>query len=202
MLPGCRSRRTQPNELIAPRSAGFETLALQATKPQFRLRPKEASSCSVSVYSGSVFTAAVVSAAIAPGGALEASPGAKKPAKLKHLIFIVQENRSFDHYFGTYPGADGIPTQTPCLPSQWYPSQCFTPYPNHVDSNQGGPIVSQYQIQDVDNGKMDGFVMGASSSSARNARRRGGIATSLRDASRRRWSTTRAFARTSTASSM
>ena len=31
-------------------------------------------------------------------------------SKLEHLIFIVQENRSFDHYFGTYPGADGIPT--------------------------------------------------------------------------------------------
>ena len=30
---------------------------------------------------------------------------------LDHLIFIVQENRSFDHYFGTFPGADGIPTQ-------------------------------------------------------------------------------------------
>ena len=28
---------------------------------------------------------------------------------LDHLIFIVQENRSFGHYFGTYPGADGIP---------------------------------------------------------------------------------------------
>ena len=28
---------------------------------------------------------------------------------IKHLIFIVQENRSFDHYFGTYPGADGFP---------------------------------------------------------------------------------------------
>ena len=28
---------------------------------------------------------------------------------LDHLIFIVQENRSFDHYFGTFPGADGIP---------------------------------------------------------------------------------------------
>jgi phospholipase C len=37
--------------------------------------------------------------------------------KLKHLIFIVQENRSFDHYFGTYPGADGIPRKLPCLPS-------------------------------------------------------------------------------------
>jgi len=30
--------------------------------------------------------------------------------KLQHLIFIVQEIRSFDQYFGTYPGADGIPT--------------------------------------------------------------------------------------------
>ena len=29
---------------------------------------------------------------------------------LDHVIFIVQENRSFDHYFGTFPGADGIPT--------------------------------------------------------------------------------------------
>lgn len=29
--------------------------------------------------------------------------------KLQHLVFIMQENRSFDTYFGTYPGADGIP---------------------------------------------------------------------------------------------
>ncbi|MGD0478184.1 MAG: alkaline phosphatase family protein [Nitrososphaerales archaeon] len=26
-----------------------------------------------------------------------------------HLIFIVQENHSFDNYFGTYPGANGLP---------------------------------------------------------------------------------------------
>ncbi len=31
--------------------------------------------------------------------------------KIKHVIVIMQENRSFDQYFGTYPGADGIPTQ-------------------------------------------------------------------------------------------
>ena len=29
--------------------------------------------------------------------------------KIKHVIVIEQENRSFDSYFGTYPGADGIP---------------------------------------------------------------------------------------------
>src|SRR5207237_10395564 len=26
---------------------------------------------------------------------------------IKHVIFIVKENRTFDHYFGKYPGADG-----------------------------------------------------------------------------------------------
>jgi phospholipase C len=29
--------------------------------------------------------------------------------KIEHFVFIMQENRSFDSYFGTYPGADGIP---------------------------------------------------------------------------------------------
>ena len=38
---------------------------------------------------------------------------------LDHLIFIVQENRSFDHYFGTYPGADGIP-----MDAQGRPTVC------------------------------------------------------------------------------
>ena len=29
-------------------------------------------------------------------------------SKIQHIIFIVQENHSFDNYFGTYPGANGI----------------------------------------------------------------------------------------------
>ncbi len=27
--------------------------------------------------------------------------------KIDHVVFIIKENRSFDHYFGRYPGADG-----------------------------------------------------------------------------------------------
>src|SRR6266849_2519633 len=27
--------------------------------------------------------------------------------KIKHIVFIVKENRTFDNYFGTFPGADG-----------------------------------------------------------------------------------------------
>ncbi|PWU79972.1 MAG: hypothetical protein DLM72_14580 [Candidatus Nitrosopolaris wilkensis] len=34
---------------------------------------------------------------------------------IKHIIVIMQENRSFDNYFGTYPGANGIPRGT-CMP--------------------------------------------------------------------------------------
>ena len=40
--------------------------------------------------------------------------------KIKHVIVIMQENRSFDYYFGTFPGADGIPMKngkpTVCVP--------------------------------------------------------------------------------------
>jgi len=27
--------------------------------------------------------------------------------KIQHIVFLIKENRSFDHYFGTFPGADG-----------------------------------------------------------------------------------------------
>jgi phospholipase C len=77
---------------------------------------------------------------------------------LQHLIFIVEENRSFDSFFGTYPGADGIPTAAPCQIDPWYPSACDTPYPDHQASNQGGPYTNPYQVADIDGGKMDGFV--------------------------------------------
>ena len=29
--------------------------------------------------------------------------------KIRHVVVIMQENRSFDSYFGTFPGANGIP---------------------------------------------------------------------------------------------
>ena len=50
-----------------------------------------------------------LSAPVAP--AREGDPAAPSAPegifKLDHLIFIVQENRSFDHYFGTMNGVRG-----------------------------------------------------------------------------------------------
>jgi phospholipase C len=34
---------------------------------------------------------------------------------IKHFIYLMQENHSFDNYFGTYPGVDGLPKDA-CVP--------------------------------------------------------------------------------------
>ena len=105
-----------------------------------------------------------LAAIFACGALLGARSGADAVAKhpglqnIQHLVFIVQENRSFDHYFGTYPGADGFPSPLPCLPSHFYPSKCFTPYLTHADNQLGGPYSSAPQLADIDNGAMDGFL--------------------------------------------
>ena len=33
-------------------------------------------------------------------------------SQVKHLVFLMQENRSFDHYFGTFPGVSGFSDPT------------------------------------------------------------------------------------------
>src|SRR5438876_5419699 len=117
--------------------------------------------------------------AFAPTGTRSTHPSSaarKKPAsgihKIKHVIVIMQENRSFDHYFGTYPGADGLP-RTPdgdfavCVPD---PAKgvCQKPYHDRNDLNAGGPHGQLNATADIAGGKMDGFVV-----MAENARRRG-----------------------------
>ena len=84
--------------------------------------------------------------------------------KIRHIIIIMQENRSFDSYFGTFPGADGLPTKdgafTVCNPDL-KTGQCMSPYHDRNDENGGGPHMALASMQDVDDGKMDGFEIGA-----------------------------------------
>jgi len=81
--------------------------------------------------------------------------------KIRHVIVIMQENRSFDTYFGTYPGADGIPMShgvpTMCVPDP-VSSTCDRPYVDHYDVVRGGPHGAVQATADVDGGRMDGFV--------------------------------------------
>jgi phospholipase C len=126
---------------------------------------------------------AVVFLALAAGGALGAAfapsgsdAAAPKRAigihKIKHVILIMQENRSFDHYFGTYPGAAGFPRNPDgsfavCVPNP-ATGGCDKPFHDTRDLNSGGPHGQVNASADVDGGKMDGFV-----ASAENARVKG-----------------------------
>jgi phospholipase C len=81
--------------------------------------------------------------------------------KIQHVVIIMQENRSFDTYFGTYPGADGIPHGV-CVPNP-ATSSCVAPFHDAADENFGGPHGAPAFTKDVDGGKMDGFVAQAES---------------------------------------
>jgi phospholipase C len=76
--------------------------------------------------------------------------------KIRHVVIIMQENRSFDSYFGTFPGADGIPAGV-CVPDPQN-GACVAPFHDPSDLNYGGPHSMGNALADIDNGRMDGFV--------------------------------------------
>ncbi|HWG65044.1 MAG TPA: alkaline phosphatase family protein [Streptosporangiaceae bacterium] len=80
--------------------------------------------------------------------------------KIKHVIVVMQENRSFDSYFGTYPGADGIPMRagvaTVCVPNP--AGSCTRPYHDTADVNGGGPHGWPNALADINGGTMNGFI--------------------------------------------
>jgi phospholipase C len=84
------------------------------------------------------------------------------------VIVVMMENRSFDNYFGTYPGADGLPRRhgqfTSCLPDP-RTGGCQRPY---HDSNfiDGGAAHGDTDFTaDLDGGRMDGFISNAEAQS-------------------------------------
>ena len=99
-------------------------------------------------------------AAVLAGGSAAC---ASNSTPIQHVIVIMQENRSFDHYFGTYPGANGIPHGT-CVPLD--PGDlrrgCVVPFHDPHDENAGGPHRAEDAQADLDDGistgKDDGYL--------------------------------------------
>ena len=89
-------------------------------------------------------------------GPIAAGPTLTGIHKIQHVVIIMQENRSFDNYFGTYPGADGIPAGV-CAPDPRN-GGCVAPYHDTANSDLGGPHGWVPSAADIDNGRMDGFV--------------------------------------------
>lgn len=92
-------------------------------------------------------------------GLAERSTDPRTP--IKHFIVLMQENHSFDNYFGTYPGADGLPKKT-CVPvDPGHPGRaCVRPF--HIGDNDVEPAdldhsLATYERQ-YNHGRLDGFV--------------------------------------------
>ena len=90
--------------------------------------------------------------------------------KIKHVVIIMQENRSFDQYFGTFPGAEGSPAWR-AIPGRPVRARsgnggCVKPFHDTNDENFGGPHGAANATADMDCAdpaprtgcKMDGFV--------------------------------------------
>ena len=83
--------------------------------------------------------ALAAAAALGAFGTLTGTPpsvqadGGKARTPIEHFVVLMQENHTFDNYFGTFPGAEGPPDGT-CIPRD--PNQpslgCVEPY--HLES--------------------------------------------------------------------
>jgi phospholipase C len=78
---------------------------------------------------------------------------------IKSVVVVLQENHTFDNYFGTYPGAEGTAGKTFCLPqTQGSTTPCVAPF--HDPSLTPVDMSHNWSTghKDYDGGKMDGFV--------------------------------------------
>ena len=90
----------------------------------------------------------------------ESDPKSKTP--IEHVIVLLQENHSFDNYFGTYPGADGIPPGTciPVDPSDPFGRNCVEPFhmgEGDVQPDDPDHSTATFLLQ-FNRRRMDGFV--------------------------------------------
>jgi phospholipase C len=94
-----------------------------------------------------------------PGQDLIGSAKIDQDAPVEHVVFIIKENRSFNHYFATYPGVEGstVGKTMRCNDDRCVPSGSIRLHP--------APDVMQHDLVHcflcgvvaIDGGRMDGF---------------------------------------------
>lgn len=93
----------------------------------------------------------------AAAGAAPASNTTKTP--VKHFVTLLQENHTFDNYFGTFPGANGIPAGV-CMPKdvRVTANGCVKPFPIGTRGSEDLPDSRNVFSGQYARGAMDGFV--------------------------------------------
>jgi len=92
-----------------------------------------------------------------------------KLTDIEHVVILIQENRSFDHYFGSYKGVRGFSESSNAYKQSYPGNTTVSPagvlYPFHLDSSKWNAACTHdidhswvTQHQSWDNGANDGFV--------------------------------------------
>jgi phospholipase C len=107
----------------------------------------------------------VISSLLVPTAASAMSGGRGHLSDIQHVVILIQENRSFDHYFGTYPGVRGFadPVGAAAFTQSGYPPNGGTLRPFHLGPSepQCFPDITHDwapQHDSWDGGAMDRFV--------------------------------------------
>ncbi len=112
------------------------------------------------VATGVVMAALIGYAAYATLASTTSTISLESTSPIKHVIIVMQENRSFDNFFGTYPGAIGIPAGL-CMPVDPNDTSlgCIKPFlSTNPITYPDMPHGYQSSIISYDQGRMDGFV--------------------------------------------
>lgn len=77
---------------------------------------------------------------------------------IKHIVVVLQENHTFDNYFGTFKGADGSAGKSICIPVTSGSAACRGPF--HSQSLTPADMNHNWRSahDDYDGGKMDAFI--------------------------------------------
>jgi phospholipase C len=103
------------------------------------------------------------------GSAVNPSSACSKLTDIQHVVIFIQENRSFDHYFGSYRGVRGFSDRSGAFqqpdPANTINSPIGALLPFHLDTSTTNAACTHdvthdwvTQHQSWDNGAMDGFV--------------------------------------------
>jgi phospholipase C len=77
--------------------------------------------------------------------------GTNDITQIQHIVFIIKENRSFDSYFGTFPGADGVTSGLTSTGASVALSRTPDKTPQDIDHTWSAATTA------MDGGKMDHF---------------------------------------------
>jgi phospholipase C len=114
-----------------------------------------------------------------PEGRLGEVVPAQSKSPIKHVVIVIQENRSFDNFFSTFPGADGTTTgKAAAMPAdvaqscRYYHQRVVTHptsipltrvslegkgFPDNFGADSDLDHIHTGFVGEYDNGKMDGF---------------------------------------------